>query len=93
MRSVTAALLLLAACAAPVTWTKDGASQPAIDADLQNCRMAAALAPNTQQRHGMPYAISGRGGLSVDEEAIHDRSRQEAELVQKCMQEKGYRIQ
>jgi len=78
---------LLAACAAGAPqWDKPGAGQAAIDEDLQKCRVEARLAP--QQRIGPSPLSSGTPMMDRGQ----DRDAEEAQLVRKCMEGKGYSV-
>jgi len=87
MKSIWVCLpvLLLTACAAPVTqWEKPGASLTAVDDAMQQCRMDARLAP---QPHLGPSPHS-MGTPALDR--IEDRDVNEDARFRKCMQDKGY---
>ena len=82
----TLSALLLAACAAPATqWEKPGASQTAVDADLQQCRMQARVASAPSLRSRSPHSAVGPAT-----EMREDRDAREVQLFQKCMQDRGY---
>ena len=82
----SAAAIALAACSAPTAqWEKPGASVVAIDGDLQECRSQARIAP---QALASPTPRESLGTPAMDR--IEDRDAREAQLVQTCMQGKGY---
>ena len=81
---------LLSACAANApTWQKSGASESAINEDLQGCRIQARLAPDPsilatpspQQSSGTPLIDRGQ-----------ERDAKEAQQMRACMQAKGYSL-
>jgi hypothetical protein len=83
------ALPLLAACASTVDWSKPGATQAEIDADIGACRRAAQGVPTLPRLQTAPSgAVSQPTGTDLDA----DRQMQEAQRVQECMQKRGYRL-
>jgi hypothetical protein len=77
--------VLLAACAAPTAhWEKTGASESALNADMQQCRTQARLAAEPRTREPDPTMP---GVLPRREE---DRDARETQHFQQCMQQKGY---
>lgn len=79
---------LLAACAAGTPqWHKPGAAQAAVDEDLQRCRLEARLAP--QPERAGPSAQTSATPLA---DGGQERDAQEAQLVSKCMQNRGYTV-
>ena len=80
---------LLAACAADApTWQKTGASESAINEDLQQCRVQARLSPDPSilatpavQNSGTPMIDRGQ-----------ERDAKEDQQVRACMQAKGYSL-
>jgi hypothetical protein len=79
---------LLAACAAGAPqWDKAGAAQPAMDEDMQNCRITARLSPEPR--------LSGAGPTTSADPLIdrgQERDAQEAQDVRRCMEGKGYSL-
>jgi hypothetical protein len=75
----------LLACAKPVQWEKSGASERVTEADTQECRLQTRLSPQsraTPELSGSPAKMVG----GVQEQ----RAREDADLFQKCMEDKGY---
>jgi len=80
---------LLAACAADAPgWQKAGASESAMNEDLQQCRVQARLAPDpailtapSPQQSGAPMMDRGQ-----------ERDAKEAQDVRACMQGRGYSL-
>lgn len=80
---------LLAACAANApTWQKAGASESALNEDLQQCRVQARLAPEASIAALPTPAQSGSPMLDQSQE----RDAKEDQQVRACMQGKGYRL-
>jgi hypothetical protein len=77
--------LALAACSSGPQWEKPGASQSAVDEEMQQCRMQARLDPEPQIGTLSPYTM---GTPSI--ERNDQRDAREAQRFAKCMQEKGY---
>jgi hypothetical protein len=80
---------LLAACTTgSLAWQKPGATQEAVDADLQSCRLAAqdisALSSPQTAPQSQSTAVRGTSG---------ERDVAEAQLLQQCMQKRGYRLE
>ena len=90
MRSGGLALLLLAACAANVNWSKPGVTQAALDADLKSCRLAAERVPTLPRPQTAPP--SGSASSSTGTELDADRQLAQAQLVERCMRERGYQL-
>lgn len=88
MKTIPACLtaLALSACASAPQWERSGASQTQLDEDLQRCRVKTSLAP--EPRIGS-LAPSGTGTPAMDR--AEGRDAREAVLLDKCMQDKGYR--
>lgn len=88
--ALLALLLLLAACATSVQWTKPGAAQAQIDADLKACREAAekAAAPLRQRAATPSGALSYPSGTELGA----DRQMALAQRQDACMRERGYRL-
>jgi hypothetical protein len=78
--------LMAAACASSVDWAKPGAAQSAIDSDLQGCRVAA------QNVAALPRPRTAPKSQTTASEIDADRQLEEAQLVQDCMQKRGYRL-
>lgn len=80
------AAALLAACAAPEGWEKDGASDTLVQSDTEACRNQARTAPHDLNLPTQPTS-------SMTERTM-DRSRnvgtQDTRVFQACMQKKGY---
>lgn len=79
---------LLAACAAGAPqWNKPGAAQAAIDEDMQKCRVETRLAPE-------PHLAGPSPTSSASPLIDHgqERDAQEAQVVRRCMEGKGYSL-
>ena len=80
---------LLTACAAPVpTWQKAGASESAINEDLQQCRVKARMAPDPSILAVPSPQSSGSPLMDRGQEAAAKEDQQ----VRACMQTKGYSL-
>lgn len=79
---------LLVACAesAPA-WQRSGASESAINEDLQQCRVQARLSPDPSIL-ATPVQTSGTPLIDRGQE----RDSKEDQQVRKCMQGKGYSL-
>ena len=73
---VGVALLLIAGCAQPKSWSKPGLREADFDNDMQTCRRQATLDTQSVQ-------FGDTGGL----ERVDMRDR----LINRCMEAKGYR--
>jgi hypothetical protein len=80
----------LAACASPAHWDKPGAGPIAVDEDMQQCRMQARLSPEAHREPLGPRSGLGGAGTSAAIDRMEDRDAREAQLIQKCMMDKGY---
>lgn len=82
-------LPLLAACAgnAP-TWQKPGASESALNEDLQQCRVQARLSPDPSILASPSPQTSGTPMMDRGQE----RDAKEAQQIRTCMQAKGYSL-
>jgi len=80
---------LLAACGgnAP-TWQKSGATENAVNEDLQQCRVQARMSPETSIIAAPTPTISGTPMLDRSQE----RDAKEDRQVSACMQTKGYSL-
>lgn len=84
------AVLLVAGCASGFDWSKPGASQQAIDSDLKACRLSAERTPALPRvRTALP---SGTGSYSTGSELDADAQLEQAQRVETCMRERGYRL-
>ena len=73
------------------TWKKAGASDATIASDTEQCRAAA----RQQAARLYPYGSSsstlgGAGMVAAQQQANTDRTSAEIEMVNDCMQGKGY---
>jgi hypothetical protein len=80
---------LLAACAgnAP-TWQKSGASENAVNEDLQQCRVQSRLSPDRSILASPSPQTSGSPMLDRGQE----RDANEDQQIRACMQAKGYSL-
>ena len=80
---------LLAACAgnAP-TWQKAGASENALNEDLQQCRVQSRLSPDRSILASPSPQTSGSPMLDRGQE----RDANEDQQIRACMQAKGYSL-
>jgi hypothetical protein len=83
--------LLLAACG-EMRWTKPGGSDADVNADLANCRAAAHSSIERTLGPRLPQTSQGRMGNAPVDPTPADRQMQEAQAVNRCMQEKGYQL-
>lgn len=90
LRSAWLALPLLAACASTLDWSKPGASQEQIDADVKACRTLAVQIPIVpKERTTAPSgAISQPTGTNLDA----DRQLAIAQRTESCMRQRGYQL-
>jgi len=94
MLVVPALLLGFAACSgsAPASaWKKPGATDAAIAADTAQCRASA----QQQAARLYPYGsgsstLGGAGMVAAQQQANTDRTSAELEMLNDCMQNKGY---
>ena len=94
MLVVPALLLGFAACSgsAPASaWKKPGATDAAIAADTAQCRASA----QQQAARLYPYGsgsstLGGAGMVAAQQQANTDRTGAELEMLNDCMQNKGY---
>ena len=80
---------LLAACAgnAP-TWQKSGATENAVNEDLQQCRVQSRLSPDRSILASPSPQTSGSPMLDRGQE----RDANEDQQIRACMQAKGYSL-
>jgi len=80
---------LLAACAgnAP-TWQKSGASENAVNEDLQQCRVQSRLSPDRSILASPSPQTSGSPMLDRGQE----RDANEDQQIRACMQARGYSL-
>ena len=90
MRSAALALLLLTACAGSATWSKPGTTEAAVDADLKTCRLAAERVPTLPRPQTAPPSGAANSSTGTDLDA--DRQLAQAQLVERCMRERGYEL-
>jgi hypothetical protein len=83
-------LVLLAGCASTVDWTKAGATQEAIDADVKACRVAAHNVPALARLPSTPP--SGTGTLTTGTNLDADVQLEQAQRVEACMRARGYQL-
>ena len=80
---------LLAACAGDApTWQKSGASENAVNEDLQQCRVQARLSPD-------PSVLAApvmRNSSTPLMDRGQERDAKEDQQVRACMQTKGYSL-
>ena len=81
---------LLAACAAgnAPTWQKAGASESAVNEDLQQCRVQARLSPDPSILAAPSPHTSGTPMIDRGQE----RDAKENQEIRACMQKKGYSL-
>jgi hypothetical protein len=90
--------LLLAGCADDGTWTKPGATEDKIAAELDGCRDEARVAlqrdagidADIMATRGTDWQRTGTLGINRDEMAAHRSGGVEA-FVARCMAAKGFR--
>jgi len=87
-----ALLAAVAACGGQVRWSKAGADEARTGNELNGCRAAAHSA--IQRMYGVPHVSSNQGpfGGSTNDPSLADRQIREQEAVNRCMQEKGYKL-
>jgi hypothetical protein len=81
------ALFLATACAGPVRWEKEGASQAALDQDTKDCTQQARLKA-TDVLSAPPLPDPGMIGAPMRGQEQY--ALREAREFQLCMQAKGY---
>jgi hypothetical protein len=81
-------LLLLAACAGPVKWEREGASPAALEEDTKQCNQQARLKA-TSVGSLPPLPTPGMIGSPVRQE--NQSAMREMEEFQRCMLDKGYK--
>jgi hypothetical protein len=90
LRLAPFALLLLGGCAANLDWTRPGATQDAVDADLKACRLAAQSYPGLPRVRTSPPAATGSTATGTDVDA--DVQLERAQRVDQCMRSRGYQL-
>lgn len=90
VRLAALALLLLAGCASSFDWTKPGATQDAVDADLKACRLAAQSYPGLPRVRTSPPSATGSTATGTDLDA--DVQLERAQRVDACMRGRGYQL-
>jgi hypothetical protein len=90
MRAAWLALPLVAACASHVDWNKPGATEAGVDADLKECRRVAERIPTLPRPQTAPPSGSATSTTGTDLDA--DRQLAHAQLVDRCMRERGYKL-
>lgn len=94
MRILIVLALFLGACAGSppgTSWKKAGATEATIAADTEQCRASA----RQQAARLYPFGSSsptlgGAGMVAAQQQANTDRTSAEIEMVNDCMQGKGY---
>jgi hypothetical protein len=84
------ALPLLAACASGVDWSKPGATQAALDADVKDCRLAAQRVPALPRLRTAPP--SGTGSSTTGSDLDADTQLAQAQRIESCMRSRGYQL-
>ena len=87
--------LILAACGGQVRWDKPGSDDALLAGDLSSCRSAAYSA--IQRMYGAPQispssGLGPFGGPPPGQPSPADRHMREQEAVNRCMNEKGYKL-
>jgi len=82
------AVLVLAACAGPVQWEKEGATPAALDEDSKQCSQQARLAA-TAVAAPPPLPQPGMIGAPIRQQDQY--AMREAQEFQSCMRAKGYK--
>ena len=90
LRLARFALLLLAGCATNLDWTRAGATQEAVDADLKACRLAAQSYPGLPRVRTSPPSATGSTVTGTDVDA--DVQLERAQRVDACMRGRGYQL-
>jgi hypothetical protein len=81
---------LLAACAASApVWQKSGASESAINEDLQQCRVQVRTSPDASILAAAPTIASSASPM-IDRS--QERDARDDQEIRKCMQGKGYSL-
>ena len=81
--------LLLAMCAAPLTWQKPGVDNTTLTKDTSDCRASAEREAVRRYPHGF-YAPAASGTVAASQRDETNRSTVEASLFNACMEAKGY---
>ena len=80
---------LLAACAGSApAWQKAGASENAVNEDVQQCRMQARLSPELS---ALATPIANTSSTPMIDRG-QERDAKEDQQIRKCMQGKGYSL-
>ena len=90
LKAVWLAPALLAACASTVDWSKPGATQAAIDADVKACRAQADKVPVLPRQQ--TTTPSGAASYPTGTELDADRQLVLAQRLETCMRERGYEL-
>ena len=90
LKLASLALVVAAGCASAVDWSKPGATQEAVDADLKACRLAADRIPALPRINTAPPSAAGSTATGTDVDA--DVQLQRAQRVESCMRERGYQL-
>ena len=86
--SLWLAIPLLAACAGTApTWQKAGASESAVNEDLQSCRVKVRTSPDPSI---LAAPVQGSGTPMIDRG--QERDAKEEQQIRQCMQAKGYNL-
>jgi hypothetical protein len=92
MRAASAALLLaqlLAGCAGPVQWEKDGATEAALEQDSKQCKEKARLAA-TAVLVAPPIPQPGMLGAPMRQQDQY--AMRESQEFGSCMLDRGYKV-
>ncbi|HEX7053675.1 MAG TPA: hypothetical protein VF211_07045 [Burkholderiales bacterium] len=90
LRLAALGLALVAGCATRFDWSKPGATQEAIDADLRACRLAAESIPALPRVRTAPP--SGTGSSTTGSELDADTQLERAQRTEACMRSRGYEL-
>ena len=83
-----AIFLLLAACAGPPLWEKDGATPAAVDEDGKQCRQQARVAATSVLA---PPPLPQPGMIGAPMRQQNDYAMREDQEFRSCMLAKGYK--
>jgi hypothetical protein len=90
LRLAPLALVLVAGCASTLDWTRPGATQASLDADLKACRLGAESYPGLPRLRTAPPSATGSTATGTDIDA--DVQLERAQRVDACMRGRGYEL-
>jgi len=89
VRALTFVVMLLAGCAGPVQWEKEGATEAGIEQDSKQCSEKARLAATAVL---VPPPIPQPGMLGAPMRQQDQYAMRESQEFGSCMLDKGYKV-